>query len=420
MYAILITRGNSKILRPRDETAIWTPETESDRRVVREELIAIVSSPHFSNSKRYPALLRYVVEKTLDGQADQLKERTLGVEVFGRRPDYDTNADPVVRFSAGEIRKRIAQYYHEAAGESPILIELPLGGYIPEFRTRLALSESTLEQELDPLSPETADLQKPPSVPMSPRIPFVLIIALLLTLISGGAYMVHRAATHNLSEELWGPLLNAQGPVQIVVGSGSVGLVAPESPETSLSNHMIGPYHHVSVSSAIAISRISGILDKHGKTYTIKEAPLTSLTDIRGRPVIFIGGLNNAWTLRLTDPLRFRFVPGPQARIEDVKNPQNTAWSLDFSRPFTSITVDYGIVARYHDKYTNGIVLIVAGLGPYGTAAVSELISSPQYLNQIERQLPNGLKEANLEVVVRTDVVDGEAGPPQVVAAYAF
>jgi hypothetical protein len=147
---------------------------------------------------------------------------------------------------------------------------------------------------------------------------------------------------------------------------------------------------------------------------------LTSLTDIRGRPVIFVGGLNNAWTLRLTDPLRFRFVPGPQARIEDVKNPQNTAWSLDFSKPFTSITVDYGIVARYHDKYTNGIVLIVAGLGPYGTQAVSELVSSPQYLNQIERLLPAGLKEANLEVVVRTVVTDGEAGPPQVVATYAF
>jgi hypothetical protein len=221
-------------------------------------------------------------------------------------------------------------------------------------------------------------------------------------------------------EQLWGPLLQTQDPVLIVVGSGSVGLVAPESPETSLNNHMIGPYHHVSVSSAIAISRLANILQKHNKNYIIKEAPLTSLTDLRERTVIFVGGLNNAWTLRLTDPLRFRFVPGPLSRIEDQKNPQNTAWSVDFSKPYPSVSVDYGIVARYHDTYTNGNVLVVAGLGPYGTEAVSEFVSSPQYLNQIERQVSSGLKEANLEMVIRTDVIGGEAGPPRVVAAYAF
>ena len=163
-----------------------------------------------------------------------------------------------------------------------------------------------------------------------------------------------------------------------------------------------------------------GVLQKHNKNYIIKEAPATSLADLRERSVIFIGGLNNAWTLRLTDKLRYQFVPGPQSRIRDTKNPQNTAWSVDFSKPYTSVSVDYGIVARYHDTYTNGNVLILAGLGPYGTEAVSELASSPQYLNQIEKQVSNGLNEANLEVVVKTEVINGEAGPPQVVAAYAF
>jgi len=51
------------------------------------------------------------VEQTLAGNEDNLKERTLGVEVFHRTPDYDTNLDPVVRLCAGEVRKRIAQYY---------------------------------------------------------------------------------------------------------------------------------------------------------------------------------------------------------------------------------------------------------------------------------------------------------------------
>ncbi len=422
----------------RDETANWIPETDSDRRVVRKELNAILASPHFSNSKRYPALLRYVVEKTLDGQADQLKERTLGIEVFGRHPDYDTNTDPVVRFSAAEVRKRIAQYYHEAAREFEIQIEMPLGSYTPEFSKRLAPSVPALGQARE-LSPGAADGMKlragskaARSVEESGtkqsrafpkrliRLPIGLSIGLLLVLVSLGAFFVHRASSPNQAEQLWAPFLQKQDPILIVIGSGKPWLITPESLQTSLTDHMIGPYHHVSLSETVAVSHLANILQKHNRNYFIKEVSATSLTDIHERPVIFIGAMNNAWTLRLADPLRFRFVPGTLARIVDTKDPQNTAWSVDYSKPYTSLSVDYGIVARYHDTYTNGNVMIIAGLGPYGTEAASEFVSSPQYLGQIEHFVPAGYKESNLEMVIKTDVINGEAGPPHMVAAYAF
>ncbi|MGB7264423.1 MAG: hypothetical protein WBC92_02855, partial [Terracidiphilus sp.] len=86
----------------------WMPATAEERQFVLQELEAILSSHHFRGSKRYPALLRYVVDAALEDRLGDLKERTLGVEVFGRDPNYDTNADPVVRISAGEVRKRIA------------------------------------------------------------------------------------------------------------------------------------------------------------------------------------------------------------------------------------------------------------------------------------------------------------------------
>ena len=94
----------------------------------------ILSSPLFRKSKRFPNLLRFVVERSLHGHAEPLKERTLGIEVFGREPDYDTNLDPVVRTTAVEIRKRIAQYYHEEGHENEIRIDFPAGSYLPEFR----------------------------------------------------------------------------------------------------------------------------------------------------------------------------------------------------------------------------------------------------------------------------------------------
>src|SRR5258708_27375850 len=78
-------------------------------------------------------MVRYVVEHALSGDSGQLKERTLGIEVFARDPHYDTNLDPVVRTTAGEIRKRIAQYYHEPGHEGEVRIDLPAGSYLPEF-----------------------------------------------------------------------------------------------------------------------------------------------------------------------------------------------------------------------------------------------------------------------------------------------
>jgi hypothetical protein len=103
----------------------WHPQTRVDREAVLAHLREVLASPHFCNSKRYPALLEYIVEKTLAGQSELLKERTLGVEVFDRPASYDTNADTVVRYTAGEVRKRLSLYYHELERTPPIQISLP-------------------------------------------------------------------------------------------------------------------------------------------------------------------------------------------------------------------------------------------------------------------------------------------------------
>ena len=74
---------------------------------VRRQLERLLAHPLFSNSKRYPALLAHTVEQTLQGNAAELKERSIGIDVFNRAPTYDANADPVVRITAGEVRKRL-------------------------------------------------------------------------------------------------------------------------------------------------------------------------------------------------------------------------------------------------------------------------------------------------------------------------
>src|ERR1019366_2084608 len=142
-----LASANAKMHRANTITASWHPANDADRAAVREQLDRVLASSLFSNSKRYPALLRHVVEEVLHGHTENLKERTLGIEVFKRDPQYDTNDDPVVRVTAGEIRKRLAQYYYEPDHEAEIHIELPSGSYLPGFRipeiSRVLLSEQS-------------------------------------------------------------------------------------------------------------------------------------------------------------------------------------------------------------------------------------------------------------------------------------
>src|SRR3954467_8535574 len=84
-----------------------------DSAAVLTQLDRILATPLFQHSKRYPTFLRYVVEQTIGGVADELKERTLGIAVFRRAPEYDTSADPVVRNTASEVRKRLDEYYSD-------------------------------------------------------------------------------------------------------------------------------------------------------------------------------------------------------------------------------------------------------------------------------------------------------------------
>ena len=116
--------------RPRSTGASFA-FTEAERNQVLDHIEEIFLSSAFRNSKRNCALLRYVVERAVEGNADQLKERTIGVEAFGRPADYDTNVDHSVRSAAGEVRRRLAQYYMECGTESGVRIEILPGSYVP-------------------------------------------------------------------------------------------------------------------------------------------------------------------------------------------------------------------------------------------------------------------------------------------------
>src|ERR1700761_7471674 len=107
--------------------------TDEEKLAANQQLERLLANPYFSNSRRFPSFLRFIVRQTLSGRTDLLKERTLGVEVFGKHAEYDTANDPIVRVTAAEIRKRIAQYYQDPAHEHELRLSLPPGSYVPKF-----------------------------------------------------------------------------------------------------------------------------------------------------------------------------------------------------------------------------------------------------------------------------------------------
>ncbi len=101
---------------------------------IRLQLNEILSSKPFAMAARSRRFLTYIVEQTLAGEGDKIKEAVLGVEVFDRPADFDPRVDAIVRVEAGKLRKRLEQYYEGEGEAAPLRIEIPKGAYVPQFR----------------------------------------------------------------------------------------------------------------------------------------------------------------------------------------------------------------------------------------------------------------------------------------------
>ena len=103
---------------------------------VRAQLDRILASPTFADAERARKFLRFVVEAAIAGRAAEIKESVIAVEALGRATSFDSRADPIVRVEAGRLRTKLLSYYHAEGACDLVLIDLPKGGYVPQFRQR--------------------------------------------------------------------------------------------------------------------------------------------------------------------------------------------------------------------------------------------------------------------------------------------
>ncbi len=391
---------------------------------VRAQLERMLTDPLFSQSRRYPRLLRRIVEDSLAGEVTNLKERVLGIELFERAPDYDTNADAIVRVTAAELRKRIAQYYHEAKHQQEPRIDLPVGGYVAAFRPPPPVPGPAPPPVTGPVitAPVPDDFDAPgETVPVRPSTwksygPWAAI-GVVVILVLG---LIAWARRPDSTDALWQSFIDKGASPLLCVGQLPVSTI-PQGPQDSLARSLLGQ-RPVSISDAVVVSQFATYLGSKGITPRIQVSTAASYLDLRRHPVLLVGGLDNSWTLRFLDGLRYRMRSRPDSSvlsIYDSADPStDSPWEMDFSKTPDHVVEDYAIVGRFYSSETESTVMIAAGLGENGTAAATDFLLHPQYLKEIDPKTPDRWKTSNMELVLKTQIIDGHAGPPVIAARY--
>jgi len=175
----------------------------------------------------------------------------------------------------------------------------------------------------------------------------------------------------------------------------------------------------IALSDASTLAGVAGILRSYRKPYLIRPFILMDLPQFRTEPAVLIGAFNNPWTLRLTANLRFYFIGGITTTtrlIADRKNPDMKNWKVDSSRPYSIVTDDWAMIARFRDPETEHWIVTAAGLSRWGTIAAGEFLTNPIHLEELTRRAPANWGRKNLQVIITTTVINGQPGPPRILA----
>jgi DNA-binding winged helix-turn-helix (wHTH) protein len=232
-------------------------------------------------------------------------------------------------------------------------------------------------------------------------------------------------STHKSAfDSFWGPVFNTNEPVLICIADqnqyAAVALrdAADPTRQILLKDNLTA----VVIDDLNAVIQITGILKSNEKLYSLKGEGATNLTDLRNGPTIFVGAFDNAWTLRLTNPLRYHFANDPemtQFRIVDSESPIQTNWGINRLEQMAKNNYrDYAIVARFTDSNTGKLAIVIAGIGRGGTIAAGELVTNPTYLAQLSNASRTSGNKKNMEIVLSTQIIDGEPGSPKIEATY--
>jgi hypothetical protein len=391
---------------------------------IREELQNVLSSPRFRHSPRLTRLLRYISNRALTSEAEQITEYTIALDVLGKSDDFKEGKDAIVRVEVHRLRKRLAEFYADEGASHRLRIVIPTGNYTPQFQVH----DGPPAEEAPAALPIDNDSVAPtPSAFWLrgwPNGAWIAAIGLLLVGAILPAVQVFRPQEKPL-DAFWNPVLSSSSQVLLCIGNQAGGHTHPppdENGQLTLKAFHTAENQMVHVADATTLARFASLIQARGKRYRIVSQSEATYADLQNSPVVLIGLLNNDWTRRLVGDLRFTVDrPGPgKVRIRDRDNPARTDWFIDYYAPFLDIVKDYALVMRATDPKTEQMTVTAAGMSIFGTLAAGEFLTDPNEIRKLDAVAPRDWKRRNLEIVLSTDVIRGNPGPPTVVATHLW
>lgn len=361
-----------------------TPNTQQ----IRTHLLYVLSSPTFASSKRCREFLQYVVGLSIAGRADEIKERVIATEVFGRGGDYEPGEDSVVRVRASEVRKRLAHFYESEGKGSPLRIDLPLGSYVPRF-------------ELVPL-----DQPAPPLTRPSSHRRWIASAAVVFLLALGGLFAGWYSRRQPLEtdfQRLWRPVLNHAEPLLVFVPILKVSTASPEFSD------------RVGSGAAQAAIRVTNLFTTLGHGYTVKMGGELTFADLRRQPAILLGAYSQYWTAEMNQGLRYRFDGvAPQMTLLDSQTGRR--WEARGYKPTGYAEEDVALASRILDSKTGQVLFLASGITTFGTQCAAEFLTDPHTFSQLLHSAPAGWERKSFQVVLSTRIIGSTPGPPKVIA----
>ncbi|HWB86487.1 MAG TPA: hypothetical protein VG675_20260 [Bryobacteraceae bacterium] len=378
--------------------------------LVRETLNRVLSSHEFRNSKRSQEFLRYVVEHVLAGHADYLKERTIGIEVFGRSTDYDPGEDATVRVKASEVRKRLGLYYAEQGAHDLLRIDLPLGSYVPEFH----LAESPPVAEAARAIAEPAAFAQPPRHRSALRGLAACVV--LLGVIAAGYLWLNNRPGSSPFDQFWAPVLAGKTSVQLCAAYVPVYGLNSDSEQPRPQDFVLLADQFVGGGDLIAISRLTAMLTRGRRPYRLRVGTDVTFQDLRAGPAILVGYSYTRWR-EISKELRY-FIDGTRRPIGITDNGAPTQWSLPNLPADRRTDEDYAIVSRVSQSDTHAMLVEVAGITQYGTDAAADLITNSELMAEALHGAPVGWQRKNMQMILHVKVIAGSPSSPKVLATY--
>jgi hypothetical protein len=449
--------------------------TTEGKAMLERHLAQVTNGSAFRGSHRSAQFLEYIVRQSAMGNGDQLKERVIGIELFGRVPSYDTGEDAIVRVTASDVRKRLVQHYSQLGGSSEFRIWLRPGKYVPELvpntpasteATAEAKNPGAVDRHEEPAAavldvpraaalPEVSPAAATHDIPAWRRwlVPAIVLVLLVVNMLVAVANWPGRAAASSKSPAAmsapWSALFNGSHPVLVIASDPNIEEIQRLTHRTlTLSDyanrHYIPPgathltpmqidfMTNILRGNKIAdfdgeiIAGLASLLPAGQRRLGVRAARATRIQDLESNENLVLLGSprSNPWTEMYAPLLDFRFVFNEQTQREYIENMRPRTGELREYVPSAGgfDTGDsYATVSVVSNPGHSGRVLIIAGANGEGTEAAGDLVSDSTRWNAVLKpcHLPPGENaKQSLQLLLQLGTMAGSPDDVHVIACH--